>query len=276
MYRHKMVTEIAVEEQLVKRVVSSGNGGAVWVPRSWLGEDIVVIRPKKPKLSIAERILRVLVPYLQDVVGVFLYGSYARDEQDSDSDVDVLVVAKNKFTVKKHKKMDIKVVELDKLKETMEKNPIMYLSVIREAKAVVNSSLLDDLKKVKVDYKNFKWFIETAIDHVKSSKEFIELDKLYSEYLASYSVLYSIMLRLRGVFLIKCLIDKKEYSNKLFKKWILKNRISDFEYKVAYSIYRCVRDNKNIKVKIKISPVERLLNILVKEINSLKVKLYDK
>ena len=274
MYRHKMVTEIAVEEQLVKRVVSSGNGGAVWVPRSWLGEDIVVIRPKKPKLSIAERILRVLVPYLQDVVGVFLYGSYARDEQDSDSDVDVLVVAKNKFTVKKHKKMDIKVVELDKLKETMEKNPIMYLSVIREAKAVVNSSLLDDLKKVKVDYKNFKWFIETAIDHVKSSKEFIELDKLYSEYLASYSVLYSIMLRLRGVFLIKCLIDKKEYSNKLFKKWLLKHNISALEYKTAYGIYRCVRDNKKVKSKIKISIAEDLLNILVREINILRVKIY--
>jgi len=51
-----MATEaIEVKEQLVKRVVSSGNGGAVWVPRSWLGEEVVVIRPEKPELNIKEK-----------------------------------------------------------------------------------------------------------------------------------------------------------------------------------------------------------------------------
>lgn len=269
-----MATEtVAIKEQLVKRVVSSGNGGAVWVPRSWLGENVVVIRPEKPELDIKEKIIKILIPHLQDIIAIFLYGSYARNEQEADSDIDVLVVAKKKFLVKKHEKMDIKVIELAKLEETIKKNPIMYLSILQEAKAIINSSLLDELKRAKIDYKNFKWFIETTFDHIKSNKEFIELDKLNGGYLTSYGAVYSIILRLRGIFLIRCLIDKKNYSNRSFKKWILGHNLSDLEYKTAYNIYRSIRDNKKIDEKIKISCAEALLNILIKEINNLKVGL---
>ena len=272
-----MVTEtITVQEQLTKRVVSSGNGGAIWVPRSWLGEEIIVIRPEKPDLNLKERIIKILLPHLEDVIAVFLYGSYARNEQKADSDIDVLVVARNKFTVKKHEKLDIKIIEIGKLKETIEKNPIMYWSALKESKPIINSSLLEELKKVKINYKNFKWFIETTIDNIKSDKEFIELDKLNGEYIASYAAIYSIILRLRGIFLIRCSINKGDYSNKLFKKWLLKHDIFALEYKIAYNIYKSVRDNKKIEERMRISSAEVFLDILLKEINDLKVRLSGK
>ena len=272
-----MATEaIEVKEQLVKRVVSSGNGGAVWVPRSWLGEEVVVIRPEKPELNIKEKIIKLLIPHLEDIIAVFLYGSYARNEQDAYSDIDVLVIAKNKFNIKKQEKVDIKVIELEKLKQTIEKNPIMYLSIIQEAKAIINSPLLEELRKIQIDYKKFKWFIETTMDHIKSNREFIELDKLGGEYITSYAAIYSIILRLRGIFLIRCLIDKKSYSNKSFKKWLIEHNVSNSEFKAAYSIYRCVRDNRKITDKIKISTARALLGILSKEIYNLKGKLYGK
>ncbi len=270
-----METEtIAIHEQLIKRVVSSGNGGAVWVPRSWLGEEVIVIRPEKPEFNVKERIMNVLAPHLPDVIAVFLYGSYSRNEQTADSDIDVLVVAKNKFVVKKQRRLDIKVIELKKLKETIEKNPVMYLSILQEAKAIINSSLLDELRNIDINYKNFKWFIETALDHIKTNKEFIELDKLDGEYIESYAAIYSTVLRLRGIFLIKCLLDKKNYSNRLFKKWLAKKGITNKEYKSAYNIYRTIRDSKKPKEKIKISAAEALLNILIKEVNNLQVRLY--
>jgi len=272
-----MATEtIAIQEQLTKRVVSSGNGGAVWVPRSWLGEEIIVIRPEKPELDIKEKIIKILIPHLKEVIAVFLYGSYARNEQESDSDIDVLVIAKNKFNIKKYKKIDIKVIQLEKLKETIEKNPIMYLSILREAKPIINSSLLDELKKIEIDYKNFKWFIETTLDHIKTNKKFIELDKLDGQYLTSYSVIYSIILRLRGVFLIKCFISKENYSNRLFKKWLLVYNISNLEYRAVYGAYRSVRDNKKVDKKIRISTAEALLGILIGEINNLRGRIYGK
>ena len=47
---------LAVREQIVKTVVKSGNGGAVWVPKDWLGQEVVVILPQKPKLEVKEKI----------------------------------------------------------------------------------------------------------------------------------------------------------------------------------------------------------------------------
>ena len=45
-------SKLPIKEQLVKRVVRSGNGGAVWVPKDWLGQEVVVILPQKPKLEL--------------------------------------------------------------------------------------------------------------------------------------------------------------------------------------------------------------------------------
>ena len=46
---------VAIKEQLLKTVVKSGNGGAVWVPKAWLGQEVVVILPQKPKLDVNEK-----------------------------------------------------------------------------------------------------------------------------------------------------------------------------------------------------------------------------
>src|SRR3989338_11708343 len=88
--------QLAVKEQLVKRVVKSGNGGAVWVPKSWLGQEVIVILPDRPEVNTKERIMQALEPYLKDVIAVFVYGSYARHEETKDSDVDVMVIVQDK------------------------------------------------------------------------------------------------------------------------------------------------------------------------------------
>ena len=261
---------IEAKEQLIKKVVRSGNGGAVWVPKNWLGDEIIVIRPEKPRLPVKEEVIRLLVPYLRDIVAVFLYGSYARKEETADSDIDILVIARKKFNIKKIDKFDIKVIELDKLKRTIEENPIMYYSTIQEAEPIINSSLLDDLKKIEIKNKKFEWFIDTTKDFIKTNKEFIELDKLEGEYILSYSTVYSLILRLRGILLIRCIINKKEFSNKLFKQWITKY-VPCQEYKKIYGAYRSVRDNKKIKEKeIKIIYAEALLKLLEDEIKKLE------
>ena len=38
--------EMEVLEIVRKQVTKSGNGGAVWVPRKWLGKEVVVLLPK--------------------------------------------------------------------------------------------------------------------------------------------------------------------------------------------------------------------------------------
>lgn len=257
-----------VKEQLRKRVARSGNSGAVWVPKDWLGEEIIVTRLETPKLSLEESILNILLPYLKDISGIFIYGSYARKEETRDSDVDVLVIARNKFKIK-HEKFDIDVIEAGKVKDTV-KNDLFVYSVINEAKPVFNSLLLEELKGIKFESNKFiKWFADSTEDSIKSVRELIDLDKLDGNHISSYSAIYSLILRLRGIFLINCILKKKKFSNTLFKKWIVK-LIPEHELKKMYDVYRMIRDEKKIRdVKIEIEYAEKLLYLLDKEVKKL-------
>jgi hypothetical protein len=79
------------------------------------------------------------------------------------------------------------------------------------------------------------------------SKEFIEIDKEGGSELESHSVIYSLMLRLRGLFLIKCLISDEKYSKKSFEKWIL-SYVDKKEFDICYEIYRLEKDEKPSKM----------------------------
>lgn len=267
-----------MKEQIIKPVVRSGNSGAVWVPRNWLGENVLVIRIEKP-INWKERLFKILKPYLEKIIGVFIYGSYARKEETSKSDIDILIIVKNKEDIPsiKEQGFHIQIIELDKLKGTIENNPTFYYSIIQEAVPLINQALLDELKQLNINYKKFKWFIQTTKNIIKMNKESLDLDRLDGNYLESYGIIYTLILRLRGVFLINNIIQKKKPTNKLFKKWILKNiKIPISEYSKIYNIYRIIRDDKKInkkKNKINIIHLESLLNFLIKENNKLEIKI---
>ena len=268
---------LAVREQIVKTVVKSGNGGAVWVPKGWLGQEVVVILPQKPKLEIKEKIIHLLEPYLKDIISVFIYGSYARNEQTKDSDIDVMVITEKPIKINiKEPKLEITAFELEKFKKAIQKYPVMYYQIVQEAEPLINAHVLDELKGIKIDYKNFKNYLEETKEHIKSSKELLELDKLEGGNIKSYSIVYSIILRLRGIFIVKCIFDKEKFSNKNLKKWLIINGVSASEFEQFYSVYRAVRDSKKISHIIKISSAEKLLNILEKELNTIKARIHDK
>lgn len=263
--------ELAIKEQIVKTVVKSGNGGAVWVPRSWLGEEVVVILPQKPKLRIKERIINSLEPHLKDIISVSIYGSYARKEQTKESDVDVLVITKDKTLALEIKGMDVMSIPLEKLKNSIEKYPAMYYQIIQESEPLINSSVMDELKKIKISKENFSDFLKDTKAYIKTNVEFLELDKLDGGYVESHSVLYSTMLRLRGVFILKCILQKNAFSNKNFKKWVVEQGVSDSEFEDSYRAYRLVRDKKLIgNLKIRIDTAEKLIKILKRQIASLE------
>src|SRR3989338_2250423 len=117
---------LIIKEQIRKKVARSGNGGAVWVPKDWLGEEIIVTRIKTPKLSLEEELINVLLPYLKDICGIFLYGSYARKDETKNSDIDILVIGKNKIKIGNTKRFDINFIEIKKIKEAVQKNPFVY------------------------------------------------------------------------------------------------------------------------------------------------------
>jgi len=81
---------------------------------------------------------------------------------------------------------------------------------------------------------------------------------------ASNGVIYSLILRLRGTFIIHQLLKNKTYSNGLFRKWVTSRYKGDYDE--LYEIYRKIRDEKEIKDKIPIKDAEILLKLLKEEI----------
>ena len=273
------IQELAVKEQIIKTVVKSGNGGAVWLPKNWLGQEVVVILPDKPKFDIKENIIHLLEPYLKDVIAVFIYGSYARQEQTKESDIDVMVITQDKplLIEIKEPNIEISVFQFDKLRMAIEKYPVMYYQIIQEAVPLINSSVLEEFKSIKINNENFKSYIIETKRHIESNKELIELDKLENKYVKSYSVIYSTILRLRGIFIMKCIMSKEKFSNKSFKEWLIDNGIAVKEFEQCYSAYKIVRNNEYAKnIQIKISVAEKLLNMLVKETNLIEAEIFGK
>ena len=273
------IQKLAVKEQIVKTVVKSGNGGAVWVPKGWLGEEVIVILPEKPKFELREKIIHLLEPYLKDIISVGIYGSYARNEQTKDSDLDVLVVTKGK-NIKlnfKEEKLDVVSFPIDKLRTAIKKYPTIYYLMVQEIEPLINAYVFEELKNVKVNKESFRGYLKETKEHIKSNKELLELDKIDNTYIKSYSVLYSSMLRLRGLFIIKCILNKNKFSNKSFRGWLINRGLNSKHFEDSLKAYRLIRDNEDAKgPRIKIDIAERVLNILEKELGLLEAQIYGK
>lgn len=249
------------EEKIIRRVSEFGNGAHVFVPKNWANDEITLIRIKKK--DIKEQIIGLISPYLDKIIAVFLYGSYARNEQNKNSDIDLFIISSEKFSLKKEN-FEINVVEESKLNIAKKVNPILFYSMIQEAKPIINSNYLEKLKIEKLDKNVFNDFIKSTKRIININKKMINLDKETNSRFVSDSTIYSLILRLRGIFLINCLIKNEQYSNLNFRKYIIKNFLGSFEK--VYNIYTSIRDNKKVEESVLLNDAEQLLSLLELEI----------
>ena len=119
------------EEQIVRMVKLFGNGAHVFVPKDWTGEEIVLIKPRKKSLK--ERIISSLDPYLDSIIGVYLYGSYARSEEKKDSDIDLFVIIDKKIKIKAEG-FEIICLEQKEIEKAIKLEPLLMYSIFSEAK----------------------------------------------------------------------------------------------------------------------------------------------
>jgi len=253
------------QEQIIRTVSQVGNGAHVFAPKEWINEKVLIVRLEKK--SIKEEILQRLYPYLDKIMGVFLYGSQARGEATENSDIDVLVIAKEKFKIEEKENFKFIVITENSLNNVIKTNPIMLYSIFKEAKAIINEEYLNRLKQIKINPVLFKSFIKTTKESIKSDEEIIELDKKTGKTISN-SVLYSLILRLRGIFIIKSLFNEENYSNSLFKNWI--SHRCKIDYEKVYLIYQALRSGKELKDNMLIESGEILVNLLKEELKKLE------
>lgn len=256
-----------IETGVVKNIRRWGNSAGVLLPREWIGKEARVILVDR-SLEIRKEVFDILSGCLEDILGIYLTGSYARNEQTEESDIDIIAISNKTKKEIISGRYHISIATLESIKKTLKTNPELILPRINEARIILNSSLLDELKSKKIGRNSFKGFIEDSRRIIKIDKGFIELDKEQGfKDLDSVNVIYSAILRLRGVFLINKLLKKEKYKKRDFFRWI-ENEVGEEAGKV-YDIYQKIRDGKKVKAGIKIEIAEKLLKKLEKEVGKL-------
>ena len=262
MFKHYLNMEQIIE------VRKWGNSGGILLPREWLGKQVKVVLVDRTQ-EIKKEVFRILDNYLEDIIGIYLVGSYARGEQRKDSDIDILVISKEIKKSIKSGKYEIEIIPLASVTRMIRIYPAMIYPKFVDAKVILNRSLLEEIKEIELPKDCMRLYLDDSKRIIEIDKEFIEEDKVASDVLESNSVVYSSLLRLRALFMMKVILKNEKYSNRKFQKWLVSElEIPNNEYNGIYEIYGAVRDSRKPRERVSIDLAERLVRLLEKEVNN--------
>ena len=257
----------------VKKAVKAGNSSAVILPRSWLNKEVRVEIVKKTPEIILSDVLYIVKNYLDlsDIIGVYLTGSYARGEEDKYSDIDILVITTNiDREIIREGNYNILLVSIGLLRQKLEKDLFPIGQMIKEAKPLLNSYYLGSIK-IKVTEKNVKWYINTTVNKLKIIEKAIEILKKRNKKYVSDLVAYTLILRIRTLYIIETLLENWDYSKKEFLKLI--KSVSGGNN--TYERYLTVKNDLEVKNGITLKEAEALTLYLRNQLNNIK-KLLEK
>jgi predicted nucleotidyltransferase len=250
--------------ELIKNTIRVGNSAGVLLPKEFLNTRVkVVLQP----LNIEKDVLEILLEkdILKDILGVYLIGNYARKEQTIESDVDVLVITDkiNKRIVKG--KYEILLVSKEIVDKKMNKDIFPLLPMMIEAKPIINKELLNEYIHSPLTKENLKWHIVTTESAMKVVEKSIELSKEMGVEEGDGSA-YSLVLRLRGIYIVDCLKKSKIWSKNEFLKMI-KEIAGSLR---AYEGYLRVKADKKMEDKLPLEEAKKLHDYILKKIKEQK------
>ncbi len=199
--------------ELIRSIVRVGNSAGVVLPREWLHGKAKVVLIEKV-LDPEKEVFDILRDYLQDIVALAIVGSYARGEESAESDVDVLAISLSTNKRIQQGKYEIILVSEDVLKKQLDKNILPLLPMIMEAKPLINHALIEKYKFRRLSKKNLAFHFDTTKSAMNVIKAQIALAQESREVFLSDSTSYSLILRLRELYLVDCLLKNKMWSKK--------------------------------------------------------------
>lgn len=225
-----------MKNKLIKPIVKVGNSAGVVLPKEWYGGKARVELIEKP-LNITKDVFEILEPYLDRIMGIYLVGSYARKEQNENSDIDILVITQNIDKILRKGKYDIIMISEKELEKGM-KIIVPIIPMLYEARALLNKKFLEELRNIKIKKENLKWHLETTKTALKIIKDILDLgeEKINGE------IVYSLILRLREVYIVNQILRNKEPTKKGFLEILKKNKILPL-----YSSYELKKRGKKTK-----------------------------
>ncbi len=245
-----------MRNELIKPIIRVGNSAGVLLPKEWLSGTARVELIKEP-INIENDVLEILKSHLKDIIGLYLAGSYARGEEKNRSDVDILAVTNKTEGKIKQKRYNIILINKDSLKESMENNALPILPMLMESRAIINQDLIKEYTSKGLTKKNITPYIETTISALSVIKSVIDIDK-ESGMKSSDGTAYSLVLRLRSVYIVDCIMKNKKWSNKELVR--LTKEISGSN--TAYEGYLRVKDGKKGQNELPCAQAEAIYDYL--------------
>ena len=248
----------------IKKTVKAGNSSAVILPRAWLNQEVRVELLKKNPETILLDVINTAKKHieLKKIIGIYLVGSYARGEESKDSDIDVMVISSNIDREMIHEGFyNILIVSEELLNQKLKQNLFPVGQMIKEAKPLINSSYLN-LIEVKVTKKNVKWFIDTTREKLKLIRKFLKK----TDEKTDNRIIYTLVLRIRTLYIIQKLVNNQNYSKKDFINLII--RISGSNN--AYESYLIIKNNSEETDKATKEEAEKLYYYLEKQLENVK------
>lgn len=246
--------------EITRNAVKWGNSAGVTLPKEWAGKQVKIILIDRTD-KIKEEVLKILSPYLEDITGIYISGSYARGDYDSNSDIDIIAISNKTKKEISSGKYNVSIYPLEVIKKTIEKNPVLIYPRLTEAKTVINKTLLKEL--ISITPGNNKKYIEETKRIITINEEIINLDK--DEGKTSESVIYSLILRLRGILLIKSIKKNKTSPKKELLSLLKKEKLTEL-----IKNYENIKKNNSPKDNVEIKLAEKLLSLLKKEVKEIE------
>ncbi|MDO8563396.1 MAG: nucleotidyltransferase domain-containing protein [Nanoarchaeota archaeon] len=250
-----------MQTEIIKQAFKLGNSAGVLLPIEWKNQRVSI---KLIAKSISHEIFEILdnESLLGNTMGIFLAGSYAREEDDELSDIDILIVTDKVDKKIKRGKYDLFLISKEKLDKLIDKN-LYLISLINEAKAILNNNLLENYQKMII--KNpIKINLELIKSAMKINEKILEINEEDGEKVYDGTV-YSLVLRLRELYLLDCLSSSRKPSKKEFSTLIRK--IASEE---SYNAYLRIKNDIKAKKVIPIEEARALFNEIRRRINNLE------
>ncbi len=224
-------------ETVIKKAREVGTSAGVLLPRKWLNKQVVVTLFSPSKEEIAKEIIDILIKkeLNEGVRGIYLFGSYAREDYDFGSDIDILVITDKINKLVNYKNYEILLVSEKNFSKNL-RNSLYFFSILNEAKVIINNELIAKYYKNKNRF-NAKKILKEIKRMVKINKNMVEILEQNNRNIPD-GIIYSIILRFRELYLIKICLSNKIYFKKDFLKIIGEK---------AYSAYiRIKREEKEM------------------------------
>ena len=248
------------KRQVIKKVMKSGNAGSVYVPREWIDQQVLI-----RLFSVNGMILEALTPHLKNILGIYLHGPHARGEETQDTDIDALIITDKNIALTEKQGLNIQEIRIDEIPKYIKENPATYHTMIREAIPIMNETLLESLKDHRLEEEDIQKYYQNVEKTLNIAKE-LELDGDLEG--AAYTLIH----RLRGMYMIQCTLRNKDYSHKGLEDYIAEAGINRSRFRKLYETYKAKETDKIPAHDTSQGDIRKLHKIAEKILRSSKIK----